>query len=409
VRRAAAEAMVLLANDGLLPLEANKLRRVAVVGPNAENLAIMGGGSARVVPHYLSSPLGVLKERLGDSAEVTYASGVGANGVADETSIKEAVASLAGADAVIVIVGTDGEWESEGHDRETMALPRNQGELVERVLAAHPRCAVVVNSGAPVGLEWATGASAILQTWFGGQETANAIVDVLLGDSEPGGRLPTTFPLHIENTPAFGNFPAESSTVRYGEGLLMGYRWYEARQLPVRFAFGHGLSYSRFFIGEPRLSARTLDPGGTLVVTVPVTNIGQRRGAEVVQLYVAPPDAGGSRPGGRFRALKELRGFAKVWLDPGETTTVRIDLNERSFSYYDVADTEWPSLHEKTPGAVFNHGEVSAPLHHSEPGWYVEDGSYELLIGRSSADIAHVVEITVTGSGRPLPGFMAPA
>jgi beta-glucosidase len=408
VRRAAADGMVLLSNDGLLPFDAPKLRRIAVVGPNAEHLAIMGGGSARVVPHYVTSPLKVLRERLGDALEITYAPGVAADGVADAASIEEAVSVLQGADAVILIVGTDGAWESEGHDRETMDLPRNQGELGERVVSAHPRCAVVVNSGAPVSLDWAGGAAAILQTWFGGQELANAIVDVLFGDAEPAGRLPTTFPIRLEHTPAFGNFPAESSTVRYGEGLLIGYRWYETRQLPVRFAFGHGLSYSSFAIGNPSVSARNLGPGGTLSLEVPVTNTGQRRGAEVVQLYVAPPGADSRRPGGRFRAYKELRAFAKVWLEPGETTTVTLELGERSFAYYDVADTKWPSLHAEMPAAVFHHSEIPVSLHRSEPGWYVDPGTYELHIGRSSADIAHVVKIAVTGTGHPLPASLGP-
>ena len=384
-RRAAADGMVLLANDGLLPLEVTGLRRIAVIGPNAEQLAIMGGGSARVVPHYVLSPLEVLRERLGNAAEITYAPGVASNGTADEASIEAALGVAANADAALLIVGTDDIWESEGYDRESMKLPGNQDELIRRVLAAQPRSAVVVNSGSPVSLGWADGAAAILQTWFGGQELANAIVDVLLGDSEPGGRLPTTLPMCIEHTPAFGNFPGESSTVRYGEGLLVGYRWYETRHLPVRFAFGHGLSYSNFEIGPPSTSTQALELGCSLRVDVPVTNIGRRRGAEVVQLYVAPPDGGQPRPGGRFRPLKELRAFAKVWLDPGETTTVSLELNERSFAYYDVADEVWPSLGARMPATVFHHGRLPPPLHRSEPGWYVDSGTYRLCIGRSSS------------------------
>jgi beta-glucosidase len=408
VRRAAADGIVLLKNDGLLPLEEPQLRRVAVVGPNAEQLAIMGGGSARVVPHYELSPLTVLRERLGGELELIYSPGVANDGVADATSIEAAVRATDGADVVLLIVGTDGAWESEGHDRETMELPRNQDELVERVLSAHPRSVVVVNSGAPVELAWADRAAAIVQTWFGGQELANAIVDVLLGDSEPGGRLPTTLPVRVEHTPAFGNFPGESSSVRYGEGLLIGYRWYETRRLPVRYPFGHGLSYTSFEIGAPTGSAPRLDPGGSLRIKVPVTNVGQRRGAEVVQLYVAPPDAGRPRPGGRFRPVQELKGFAKVWLDPGETTTVTLELNERAFSYYDVVDEHWPSLQARTPKAVFSFGSVPASLHRSEPGWYVDPGIYQLRIGRSSADIAHVVELQVTGGDSPLPGSLNP-
>jgi beta-glucosidase len=407
-RRAAADGIVLLANDGLLPLEVPRLRRVAVVGPNAERLAIMGGGSARVVPHYELSPLAVLRERLGKAVEITYSSGVSDDGVADPASIQAAVSSLEGSDVVVLFVGTDGVWESEGYDRETMDLPRNQDELVTHVLGAHPRCVVVVNSGSPVSINWADRAAAIVQSFFGGQELANAIVDVLVGDSEPGGRLPTTLPVCIEHTPAFGNFPGESSKVRYGEGLLIGYRWYQTRQLPVRFAFGHGLSYTSFQIGEPRASTPRLDPGGSLSLEVPVTNTGTRGGSEVVQLYVAPPEGGRPRPGGRFRPVQELRAFAKVRLEPGETATVSLELNERSFAYYDVADTDWPALCERMPGGVFRHGPIPPPLHRSEPGWYVDSGTYQLRIGRSSADISQVVEVEVAGGSSPLPCSLRP-
>ncbi|MGO9877869.1 MAG: beta-glucosidase family protein [Acidimicrobiales bacterium] len=408
VRRAAADGIVLLANDGLLPLEASGLRRIAIVGPNAERLAIMGGGSASVTPHYVLSPLTVLRERLGNAAEITYARGVTSDGVADEASIKAAVSAVEGADAVVLIVGTDDVWESEGYDRETMDLPRNQDELVKRVLSAHPRSVVVVNSGSPISLGWADQAGAIIQTWFGGQELANAIIDVLFGDSEPGGRLPTTLPVCIEHTPAFGSFPGESSKVRYSESLLVGYRWYDTRRLPVRFAFGHGLSYTRFEIGAPRTSASTLEPGRRMSVEVPVTNVGQRRGAEVVQLYVSPPERGLPRPGGRLRPLKEQRAFAKVWRDPGETATVSLELNERSFAYYDVADTDWPSLRARMPTSVYQHGSVPSPLHRSQPGWYVDSGTYQLRIGRSSCDISHIVALDVKGGASPLAESLPP-
>ncbi|MGD0875931.1 MAG: glycoside hydrolase family 3 C-terminal domain-containing protein [Acidimicrobiales bacterium] len=408
VRRAASDGIVLLANDGLLPLETTGVGRLAIIGPNAERLAIMGGGSARVLPHYVLSPVTVLRERLGDAVEITYAPGVASDGVANEASIEAAVKSAEGADAVIIIVGTDDLWESEGYDRETLELPRNQDELVRRLLLAHPRSVVIVNSGSPVSLDWVESAAAVIQTWFGGQELANAIVDVLLGDSEPGGRLPTTLPMCLEHTPAFGNFPGESSKVRYGESLLVGYRWYETRRLPVRFPFGHGLSYTSFEIGAPSLSAPKLEPGCNLSIEVPVTNIGGRRGAEVVQLYVAPPEGGRSRPGGRFRPVKELRAFAKVWLDPGETMIVSLELNERSFAYYDVVDTDWLTLVDRMPKTVFHHGPVPASLHRSQPGWYVDSGTYELHIGRSSADISHVVNVEATGGDSPLPSSLRP-
>ena len=231
----------------------------------------------------------------------------------------------------IVVVGTNDYWESESYDRETMDLPGSQDELVARVIEANPRTVVVVNSGAPVSLPFAGRAAALLQCWFAGQELGNALADVLCGDAEPGGRLPVTFPERIEHTPAFGNFPGEASQVRYGEGLLMGYRWYEARHLPVRFPFGHGLSYTSFRTGPVRTSGSRLSHGATLTVEVDVGNTGARAGSEVVQLYVAPPGGGALVPGGRLRPRKQLKGFAKVHLAPGQTATVRLELPRARF------------------------------------------------------------------------------
>jgi beta-glucosidase len=393
-RRAASEAAVLLANRGVLPLRAGALRKIAVLGPNAEQPAIMGGGSARVTPHYLLSPLQALRLRLGDGVEIVHEMG------ADDAGIERAVSLARGADAVVVIVGTDSTVESEGYDRATMDLPGKQDDLVRAIVRATPDAVVVVNSGSPVTMPWAAEAGALLQTWFAGQELANALVDVLFGDAEPGGRLPTTLPLLLAHSPAYGNFPGESSEVHYGERLLMGYRWYEARGLPVRFPFGHGLSYTTFEIGPARLPSPRLASGGRLQVDVAVTNTGTRRGSEVVQLYVAPPGGGSGSPERPLRAVKELKAFAKVHLDPGESTTVTLELGERSFAYYDIVDAAWPELTERrhNPPAHVHDG----PLHHAQAGWYVDSGTYQLHVGRSSEDIAHVLEVEVEGSPAPL-------
>ena len=215
---------------------------------------------------------------------------------------------------------------------------------------------------------------------------ADAIVDIVTGEADPGGRLGTTFPMRLEHTPAFGNFPGENGEVRYGEGVLMGYRWYEARALPVQFPFGHGLSYTTFALGAPALSSGMFTPGTTLRVQVEVTNTGTRRGAEVVQCYVAPASARLTRP------PKELKGFAKVVLDPGERATVTIELDDRAFAYWDPGDparTELAARMSASPLA----SRVTADV--TEPGWRVDPGTYSLHIGRSSADIAHVVELEV--------------
>jgi beta-glucosidase len=271
--------------------------------------------------------------------------------------LDRAIAVARDADAVVVVVGTNDDWESEGHDRDTMDLPGRQDELVARAVAANPNTVVVVNTGAPVAMPWADDAPAVLQSWFGGQEMANALADILVGDAEPAGRLPTTFPVRLEHNPSFGNFPGEDGEVRYGEGVLMGYRWYEARHLPTRFPFGHGLSYSTFTLGVPVVTAAE---DGTVTIEIAVTNTGARRGAEVVQCYVAPP-----QPSRVVRPPKELGAFVKVWLDPGEQTTATMTLDARAFAYWDRAGT----------------------------GWRVDPGAYELHVGRSSADIAHVLSI----------------
>ncbi len=267
----------------------------------------------------------------------------------------------AAADVVVVAVGTNDDWESEGHDRDTLSLPGAQDELLERVIAANADTVVVVNAGAPVLLDAADGARAVLQAWLGGQEMADALVDVLLGDTDPSGRLPTTIPRRLEDNPSFGNFPGGDGEVRYGEGLLVGYRWYDTRDIAPRHPFGHGGSYTTFDLAAPELASTTFEPGGSMDVAVTVTNRGDRRGAEVVQCYVS------AEASMRVRPKQELRGFEKVWLDPGESRTVHLVLDDRAFATW-------------------------VPAH----GWQVEAGPYGIAIGRSSADIAHRAVVTVS-------------
>jgi beta-glucosidase len=298
-----------------------------------------------------------------------------------------AVAVAAAADIAIVVVGTNDDWESEGHDRHTMDFPGAQDELVRRVCAANPSTVVVVNTGSPVTMGWADDAPAILQSWFGGQEMGNALAAILTGDADPGGRLPTTLPLRYEHNPSFGNFPGENSEIRYGESIFVGYRWYDSRHLPVRFPFGHGLSYSTFAIGAATGGA-TFTPGDTLTVEVPVTNTGTRRGSEVVQVYVEPVSPRAVRP------AKELKAFAKVELDPGESTTVQLELGDRAFAYWDPADEYWATTAEQRATGVVPVGGVNA-LHREVAGWYVDPGEYHIHVGRSSAELPHTHVIRI--------------
>ena len=218
---------------------------------------------------------------------------------------------------------------------------------------------------------------------------SNALVDVITGAADPGGRLPTTFPINVKHNPSFGNFPGSNGECRYGEGIYVGYRWYEARELPVSFAFGHGLSYASFDVGAPTISSARIASGETLTVQIPLTNTSNRAGSHVVQCYVAPPKSRLDRP------AKELKAFAKVSLAAGASTTVTLTLDERSFAYWDPAQPGWPALQQ--------HLTVTIPqLQHehrkTNPGWVVEAGVYGILIGNSSADIVHRVNVQVDAS-----------
>jgi beta-glucosidase len=283
-----------------------------------------------------------------------------------------AVASAAAADMAILVVGTNDEWETEGHDRTTMDLPGRQDELVRRVVAANPRTAVIVNAGSPVTMDWAAGddpsaARAVLTSFFAGQEQAEGLVDVLFGDADPGGRLPTTFPKALADHPAYLHHRPDhdstgAGTQRYGEGLFMGYRGYDARSLAPRFAFGHGLSYGRCDWGEPTASTHTIDADGSVTVTVPVTATGERDATIVVQGYVAPIAPSAQRP------PKELKVWAKEVVAAGTTSASVLEFGPDAFHHWDTATGSW----------------------------VVEPGEYDLVIA-SAADNEHArIRITVT-------------
>jgi beta-glucosidase len=298
-----------------------------------------------------------------------------------------AVAAASAADAAVVVVGTTDTMEAEDHDRLDLRLPAGQDELISAVIAANPNTVIVVNAGAPVAMDWAADARCVLQSWFGGQEMAGALAEVLCGAAEPGGRLPVTVPVRVEHTPAFGNFPGEGGRTVYGEGVLVGYRWYEARHLPTRFPFGHGLSYTTFEIGPPELSATEIGAGDAVTLTVRITNTGTRPGTEVVQCYVAPLDRHVLRP------PKELKGFAKVRLGPAEATAVTMTLDARAFAHWQPSYPDWASVRAQVKAC---NPEVRHALRDpAGPGWRIDPGRFEIQVGRSSADIAHRRTITV--------------
>jgi beta-glucosidase len=313
---------------------------------------------------------------------------------ADQDALFErAVAAASGADVAIVCIGTTGETESEGHDRKDLELPGRQEELIRRVAAANDRTIVVVNAGAPIAMSWADDVSSVLQCWFGGQEMGEALADVLVGSAEPGGRLPTTIPFRLEHSPSHANFPGENGELRYGEGVFMGYRGYEHSDRLPRFPFGFGLSYTTCEIGEPKLSAATLTPGSPITVSVPVVNTGRRGGSEVVQAYVAPESSRLARP------PKELKAFAKVWLEPGEAKTVELVLDARSFAYWDPGQDDREVVRSMSP-EMFNA--LTPGAERRARGWQIDPGRYDVLIGRSSVDLVAgcSIEVPVETDGR---------
>ncbi len=281
-------------------------------------------------------------------------------------TIERAVALAAAADVAIVCVGFGGEWQSEGSDRANMDLPGKQDALVEQVAAANPRTIVVLNTGSPITMPWLDKVGAVVQAWYPGQECGNAIADVLFGDTNPSGKLPQTFPVRLEDNPAYLDFPGENGKVYYGEGLFVGYRSYDKKKIAPLFPFGFGLSYTIFSYSSLHLSARQIGPDDTLQVSIDITNTGQRTGKEIVQVYVRDEQANLQRP------EKELKAFAKVQLEPGERKTVMLSLGRDALAYYDDLAHEWVA----------------------------EAGEFEVLVGASSQDIRASATFTLTATSR---------
>lgn len=457
-RQAAAASLVLLRNEGVLPLSAS-IARLAVIGPNGDREVIQGGGSARVTPTDVATIADGLRERLGAGVvvepgvtasrgtpalqgadlrradgtvgvdvEIVAADGavrsrlrprdfrvvflddpavdgtfeawsaratasftpratgahrfkVKGNGVSSLTvdgeavgesvelvagrpvrlelvatsddpqmrlaaelrcappeapdTFDRAVAAAAAAEVALVVVGLDNDWETEGRDRTSLALPGRQVELIEAVAAVQPRTVVAVVAGSPVDLSWASSVPGLLWCWLPGQEGGRAVADVLFGAVDPGGRLPCTFPASLADTPALLDTPPDPGVLRYQEGVFTGHRWYDVREIEPAFPFGFGLSYTTFALGPPRLASPTVEPGGTVDLAVEVTNTGNRPGSTIVQLYLGDPEASVRRP------VRELRAFAKVHLEPGATADVRARLTMRDLAFWDPRSDAW--------------------------------------------------------------------
>ncbi|MEZ0492045.1 glycoside hydrolase family 3 C-terminal domain-containing protein [Kineococcus sp. TBRC 1896] len=373
-REAARASAVLLKNeDRVLPLTATG-GTIAVVGEFARTPRYQGAGSSQVNPTRLDDALTALRAQFDGSREVTFAAGYVPEADPDDAAgegaralVAEAVEQAAAADVVVLFLGLPASYESEGYDREHTNLPPEQLDLLQAVVAANPRTVVVLANGSVVNLEpWQHSVPAVLEGWLGGQAGGGAVADLLSGVANPSGKLAETIPVHYRDNPTVGNFPGEHGHVRYGEGLLIGYRWYDAHSLPVAAAFGHGLSYTTFGYSDLRV-----EPGaaGGVDVHVTVTNTGEVAGAEVVQVYVADLDAT------VFRPDAELKGFARVHLEPGQAQEVSIALDERAFSFW-----------------------------HSATGrWVVEGGEFGVRVGASSRDVRLASTVTLAGDGVSVP------
>jgi len=340
-RAIAGQCAVLLKNGhNTLPLDTNLIRSIAIIGPYAGAAVTGGGGSSAVKPLYSVAPLDGIRSRVGTNVVVTFDSG---------TNVANAVVIAKLADVALVMVGNR---DSEGHDRPNLSLPNNQDALISAVAAANPRTIVILKTGGAVLMPWLGQVPSVLEVWYPGEEDGNMVADLLFGDVNPSGKLPLTIPRNESEVPVSTpeQYPGVNGNAVYSERLLVGYRWYDARNVEPLFPFGYGLSYTTFKVAKLSVSGFSDKTG--VRVAFNVVNTGSRAGAEVVQVYVAtPPDAG--------EPPKQLKGFAKVRLRPGQSRRVTVVLDRRAFSIWDIRAGHW----------------VLAPGHH------------QILVGTSSRDL----------------------
>lgn len=370
-KKIAAESAVLLKNDGkLLPLQ--KTAKIALCGAMAETVRYQGAGSSHINPTKLSN-LRAAMEAAGGT--VAYYPSYEPDGERNEKELKRAVDGAKEADAAVLVVGLPDAYESEGYDRKDMAMPESHCELITEIAKVNPNVAVVLMGGSPVELPWLADAKAVLNMYLGGQAVGEAGADLLYGAANPGGKLAETWPVSYKDCSSSETFGVNPRQVEYAESIYVGYRYYEKAGIPVRFAFGHGLSYTQFALSELTVKSGEHPAGADFVwnpseedaeltVSCRVKNTGDRAGAQVVQIYAADltPDI--------FKAKKELKGFGKVYLEPGEEKEVTVALNRRAFAHYD--------------------GNTGA--------WEVLTGRYQIQAGTSSADICLTRDIRVQGT-----------
>jgi len=357
-RKVESEGAVLLKNDGALPVAPGK--KVALIGKFAETPVYQGGGSSHINSWAVTSA----KEAFQDyDGCVEYAQGyIIDKDEEDAALVAEAVKAAENADVALIFAGMPAGFESEGFDRQHLFLPGCQNALISAVAKANPNTVVILHNSSAVAMPWLSDVSAVIEAYLGGEAVGGAMYDIITGKVNPSGKLAETFPLRLEDTPCYLDFPGYKERVEYREGIYVGYRYYDARRMDVMFPFGHGLSYTTFEYSNLKITKDAMTDAETVEVTCDITNTGKVEGREVVQLYVSRKTEGIPRP------LRELKGFDKVLLAPGETKTVKFTLCKRAFAYYntDLSD------------------------------WYVEDGIYGIAIGASSRDLRLEGEIKVS-------------
>lgn len=352
-KEVAKECVVLLKNeDDILPLKTDS--RIAVIGSFAKKARYQGGGSSHINPTKLDVPYDEILKLVEDPSNVLYCDGYDLESEEiKEELINEAKEIARNSDVAVIFAGLPENYESEGFDRENMCMPESHNKLIEEVAKVQPNVVVVLFNGAPVEMPWIDRVKGLFEAYLGGQAVGGAVAELLFGKANPSGKLAETFPKKLAHNPSHPYFPGEDDKVEYREGIFVGYRYYDKKEIEPLFPFGFGLSYTKFEYSDLKVDKKQAKDTDTITVSVKVKNVGNMAGKEVVQLYVRDVESSVIRP------EKELKGFEKVELKPGEEKTVTFVLDKRSFAYYNIDIKDW----------------------------YVESGDFEILIGRSSRDI----------------------
>ena len=352
-RKIAGESMVLLKNqDNILPLK--KEGTIAIIGAFAKKPRYQGGGSSHVNPTKLDNALEEIEKLVQGKAKIIYEEGYNLdNDEMNQELIDKAKEAAKKSNVAIIFAGLPDRYESEGYDRKHMKMPENHNKLIEEISKVQPNTIVVLSNGAPVEIPWIDKVKGLLESYLGGQAGGGAVADILFGEVNPSGKLAETFPKKLSHNPSYLNFPGEGNKVEYREGVFVGYRYYDKKEIEPLFPFGYGLSYTTFEYTDIIVDKKEITDKETIEVKVKVKNTGKVKGKEIVQLYVRDVESKVNRP------EKELKGFEKIELAPGEEKTVTFKLDKRSFAYYNTEIRDW----------------------------YVESGEFEILVGKSSKEI----------------------